>query len=789
VFRAAKLSLGWHLDTGLVLTYPLLRLREAYLLRTALIFLAVTFLCELGFAQDASDGLRGVVLDPSGAAIVHARIDLASGALRSTQYTDSQGAFDFRDTAQGGAVLTISALGFESRSVNWSPSSSPLRISLTPATASERITVTANRTSTRILETPTSIVVLSSQEIAATAALATDDILRQVPGFSLFRRTDSRTANPTAQGVSLRGLGASGASRALVLADGIPLNDPFGGWVYWDRVPRMEISSIEAASGGASHLYGSDALGGVINILRTPVAEDSFSLEAAYGNENTPDLSFAGSKQIGAWATSLAGQLFTTDGYVAIPLDLRGTVDMPVDSQHGSGELRVARAFSDHASIFVRSSLFGESRDNGTPLQTNNTTIRELAAGGKWDSGAGLFDLRGYVSRQNYDQIFSSIAADRNSETITRGQRVPAQRVGFALQWSKDVGTRQNLVAGLEEWNVHGQTNELGYIQGNLRSSLSTGGRENNWGAYGEDIIRITSRLLLTLSGRVDHWQNFHAFSATQPIPPIAPISFTPFPDRSETFFSPRIALLHKLTDHVSLTASGYRSFRAPTLNELYRSFRVGSIVTQANRDLRAERLTGGEGGVIVSGWKERMIMRGNFFWSEITRPIGNVTISSTPSLITRQRQNLGRTRSRGVEFEISGRVSDSLTLSGGYELTDATVIQFPSDGSLVGNDIPQVPRNQFTFQARYSKPFVNLGVQGRFVGEQYDDDQNTFLLRRFFVLDATISHRLRPGVEVFAAAENLLNHRYDVGRTPILTIGPPILARIGVRLQFGKSL
>ena len=110
-----------------------------------------------------------------------------------------------------------------------------------------------------------------AQDLGATAAFRTDDILRQVPGFSLFRRTTSRTANPTAQGVSLRGLGASGASRALVLSDGFPLNDPFGGWVYWDRVPRVSIRSIEVASGGASHLYGSDALGGVINILRTPV--------------------------------------------------------------------------------------------------------------------------------------------------------------------------------------------------------------------------------------------------------------------------------------------------------------------------------------------------------------------------------------------------------------------------------------------------------------------------------------------------------------------------------------
>lgn len=95
--------------------------------------------------------------------------------------------------------------------------------------------------------------------------------------------------------------------------------------------------------------------------------------------------------------------------------------------------------------------------------------------------------------------------------------------------------------------------------------------------------------------------------------------------------------------------------------------------------------------------------------------------------------------------------------------------------------------RNQFDFQARYSRRFILLAVQGRFGGNQFDDDQNTLLLRRYFTLDATASHHSRHGLEVFASVENLLNQRYDVGRTPVLTVGPPILARAGLRLQFGS--
>ncbi len=187
-------------------------------------------------------------------------------------------------------------------------------------------------------------------------------------------------------------------------------------------------------------------------------------------------------------------------------------------------------------------------------------------------------------------------------------------------------------------------------------------------------------------------------------------------------------------------------------MNELYRGFRAGNVFTEANSDLRAERLTGAEGGAILTGWSQRLMLRGTFFWNEITRPVANVTLTTTPSLITRQRQNLGSTISQGAEFEASVQVSNSITLSGGYQYTHATVTSFTVDPalsglnpSLVGLNVPQIPRNQFDFQARYSRPFILLAVQGRFGGNQFDDDQNTLLL-------TTLFHPRRYGVAYLAA-------------------------------------
>jgi outer membrane receptor protein involved in Fe transport len=756
--------------------------------------LVVVLLSLVAVASDgsATQQISGTVNDQTGAALVAAEVVFSSGSFVSRQLTGDRGEFSFSQVVAASGTVTVSAPGFQVRSVDWTAGVSDLRIVLLPASLAEQVTVTANRTGVRVIENATSVTILSTPDLESTAAFRVDDILRQVPGFSLFRRTTSRTANPTTQGVSLRGLGASGASRALVLSDGFPLNDPFGGWVYWDRIPRESIGSIEVASGGASHLYGSDALGGVINILRSPVDRNAVSLEAAYGNENSPDFSIAASRQFGPWAVGLTSEVFRTDGYIAVPSNLRGTVDTPVNSQDATGDLAVERKFGDRGRVFVRGSVFGESRENGTPLQTNSTTIRELDLGGNWDARElGAFELRAYAGRQNLDQSFSAIAANRNSESLTRTQRVPAQQVGFSVQWKLALGDRQHVVAGLEESNVHGQTNELGFFGGHPTSASQAGGREVTWGGYIEDIVRLAPNWLLTLSGRADHWKNFDAFAPPNPAKPVGAASL---PDRSEAFFSPRLALLHRLSSAVSLTASGYRSFRAPTLNELYRSFRAGNVFTQANSNLQAERLTGAEGGAIVTGWNQRFMLRGTYFWNTITRPVANVTVSMTPALITRQRENLGSTRSQGVELEASSRISDSITLSGGYEYTDATVTSFTVDPalaglnpSLVGLRVPQIPRHQFDFQARYARPFILLGLQGRFGSSQFDDDQNTLLLRRYFVLDASASHTLHRGLDVFVSVENLLNQRYDVGRTPVLTVGPPILARAGLRLQFGS--
>ena len=358
--------------------------------------------------------VEGTIRDSTGATVPNARIELHAKTYTATATTDSSGTFSFDHVPETSGSIVVTADGFERLEKSWDQSAgntARLEITLAPSPVNQRVIVTATRSQTLLADVPTSDIQLTRSDLQAIPALTLDDTLRQVPGFSLFRRSSSRTANPTAQGVSLRGLGASGSSRALVLEDGIPLNDPFGAWVYWDRVPRESIADVEIAQEGSSSLYGSDALGGVIQVLTRPAEPAALSLETSYGNQQSPELSVWGGGQKDGWVSTFGGQVFHTDGYILVPEDQRGSVDTRAGVSDGTADLMIGRKIGDKSEIFARGWYFNESRDNGTPLQVNNTRIGEGALGANLDlGGAGSLRLRFYGEAERYNQTFSSVA-------------------------------------------------------------------------------------------------------------------------------------------------------------------------------------------------------------------------------------------------------------------------------------------------------------------------------------------------------------------------------------------
>jgi outer membrane receptor protein involved in Fe transport len=736
-------------------------------------------------AAQSSAPLTGFVLDAAGAPVV-AKVHQGSPAGPVVATTDARGAFSI-DAASVSTNLVVVAPGFAPATITVPAKgsnggqSAAVRVVLEPASIAEQVTVTAGRRELRGADAPGSASLLTAADLLSAAALEPDDALRQeAPGFTLFRRSSSRTANPTTQGVTMRGLSASGASRTLVLAGGVPLNDPFGGWVYWGRVPQAAIERIEVVRGGLSDLYGADAVGGVIHIVPFDASHTAARASLEAGQLDTNRLSLFAGTAFGPgggsgalagsgkpmWRINAAVERLSTEGAPIVAESARGPIDTPAGVTHNTVFATVGMHPTRGPSVVVRGQLFGEDRENGTPLQTNDTNQRQIAVRSQGDAFQGSWQAQVYRSSQGYDQSFSAVAAGRASESLTSRQRVPADMLGASGEWFRTF-SRMVVLAGADTRHVDGVTTETRVVGGVPQTPTSAGGEQQTVAGFTQVTIDATSRLSVVGGIRVDHWENTGEFSGNS---------------KSLTPVSPRAAVSFRAASDVTVRGTVYRAFRTPTLNELYRNFRAGDAQTLANENLEAESLTGSEASVLWTPGANTV--RGTLFFTTLDDAVANVTLTVTPTLTTRQRQNAGSVNARGFELEVERRLTSQLAVSGMLTMTRS---RFGGGGSLPeleGLDVPQVPRYSGGVSVRYVDPrWVTATLQVRAIGRQFEDDRNTLEIGKTGVVDFFASRQLARSVHIFTAIENLLDAEIPVGRLPVPTVGLPRAARFGVRV------
>lgn len=731
---------------------------------------ALAAVCAWGsaylLAQDASCCRTGKVVNAQGAPVADAQIlDSAGNPLTITA---ADGTFSVQsDVTRVEVVAAHMAPVFTATLAD-----RPVRI--TVQRPLETVIVSAYRSPLASEDSPASTRVMTAQALRQAAPPALDGKLREVPGFELFRRSSSLVANPTTEGVSLRGLGSTAASRSLVIFDGVPLNDPYGGWIHWEELPEPVIQSIEVVRGGASDLYGSSAIGGVISVLPVRPSGNSLQLSSSYGSEETTDDSALGTFAKSAWSGMLGSSLIATDGYTLVAPEFRGPIDQPSKVHAQNALLELDRNFHGDDRIFLRGSGLNEARHNGTPVQNNSTRLWRYVAGADTER----FLLRLYGADEDYHQSFSSIAANRASEKLTRLGRDPADELGGQVNWRQSVRPQLLLLAGADTHDIRAADYEQ--LFSGAGGELRTTSHQRQTGVYGEALFTPVN---WTLSGsaRVDHFSNFDAKQYTQQGTSRA------LPTLGETVLDPRLGLTRRLGQSLALNASAFRAYRAPTDNELYRTGQVGQQTTEPNPNLRSERATGWETGLQVNVNRIGSAVRASYFWTQVNRPITALTLSVTPTQELLQRQNLGQIESRGVSVDYSTQ-QRWIAVTGGYQFARATVTKFSQQPELVGKWIPQVARNMATAQVQVNRNrWGILSLQGRLSGRQFDDDLNNYLLHSYFRLDAYASHDVGRHLQLYADGENLFDRAIEVGRTPALTLGTPRVASFGVRVTFGE--
>jgi outer membrane receptor protein involved in Fe transport len=746
--------------------------------------------------------VTGMITDPSGGTIPRAAVVVTvSGSPPVSTTTDAFGQFALAvSTCQFEVVA--SAQGFEPVRLVFSAFPSlPLRIVLIPA-ASASVTVTAGRTEQRLIDVAATVSVVDRTRIDRSPAMTTDDVLRQVPAFSLFRRSSSVAAHPTAQGVSLRGIGPSGVSRTLVLLDGVPFNDPFGGWVSWTRVPRSSIDRIEIAEGSAANLFGNFAMGGAINLVTAIPSRPYVDMRVQYGEDRTWRVDGSAAVTSGSWTALLDAGRFRTDGYGVVAEAERGPVDenVAVESWRVYGAAS-SRLFAG-STVRARADLYDESRRNGkrstvdgTP-EANGTEWRSAALTSRTVQGANEIRVNLLGDWVRFDSNFLAVPAanpPRSIGRVTLNQFVPSTSVGAGAQWMRAAGSRYVLMAGADWRAVEGESREDALDpQTGTRVVLhrTSGGAQNSAGAFAQAIVTPLTRLVVTVGLRHDYWRNADGHSRETDVAGApTPNNRSSLASRSDAVTSPRLSALFKPTGFMNAwTAVGW-SFRAPTPNELYRQFRVGAVLTLANEALGPERLRTIEAGVRLTPVKP-LSVRATAFDNALRDAISNVAITTSDASVTQQRQNLGLTRIRGFEADAEWRPVAGVSLTAGYIYNHAVVREFSANNALVGKRLPQVPRHRATAQLWLNQHRLGeLALSVQAYGRQYDDDLNVRTvpgedepgLPPATSVDLWTSRRLGRGLSAFAGAQNLFGRRPAAGTLPT-TLAAPRMISVGLQ-------
>ena len=604
--------------------------------------------------------------------------------------------------------------------------------------------------------------------------------LRDEAGIVQFRRSDGRTANPTSQGVTLRGLGGNASSRALVTLDGIPQADPFGGWVAWTAYDAINLRGVTITRGGGSGADGPGALAGTIGLHSDLTYGGTASL--AYGSRDSWDASASVGAELGVGHVAVDGRYSRGDGFIPIAKAQRGSVDRAAPYEQGGLGVRMRFDAGESSRIEASVRGFSDRRDRGTDFTTSRVDGVDASLRFIHDpNGENQFSALTYVQLRDFESGFASVAAGRNSIAPALFQRVPATGMGARLEFRPLIGRANPIRIGADWRRTTGRTEEDFFFAGTVPGRHRTaGGDSDTVGAFAEWTSGYRDYgLVWTVSGRIDRWWLGEGYRNERNIsgPVITDLRFA----ARQGWEGSGRAGVQWTTDALSLRGAVYRGWRLPTLNELYRPFRVGAEVTTANEMLKPERLWGGEVGV---DWKrDDTKLSATLFVNHLTNAIANVTLA--PNL--NQRQNLDAIDTKGIEVSAEQKI-DFLTLRATYALTDATVDASRGAAALDGRRPAQIAKHGGSVSLRSN---TTDAVQGfatlRYVGKQNEDDLGLLVLGDALTLDAGLTWRLADAISLEARGENLFDELVPaaISSAGIVERATPRTLWIGARVSF----
>tara|TARA_R110000787_G_scaffold202193_1_gene312904 strand:+ start:2241 stop:4259 length:2019 start_codon:yes stop_codon:yes gene_type:complete len=597
-------------------------------------------------------------------------------------------------------------------------------------------------------------VVIDRQRLQDSASGRIESVLGDVAGFQQFRRSDSRSANPSAQGATLRALGGNASSRTLVLLDGVPMADPFFGYIPFSALVPDRLSVVRVTRGGGIGAFGAGAVAGTIELASATRDQlPGFAASAFYGSRDSTEVSASITPDVGNGYVSLSGRWDRGDGFQTTPRDQRVAATVPAAYDGWSTNLRAVAPISATSEVQFRATLFEDKRtlrfagaDNSS--QGQDASIRYI------DRGRWQVDALAYVQVRNFSNLVISSSTFRR----TLDQRnTPSTGIGGKIELRPPVGDAHVLRVGVDSRFASGDMFEDAY-NANSASNPATfrrhaGGQQWTRGIFVEDDWTPAGpdgRLVLTGGVRADRWSISDGFyrqvSATNGVG-----TSSDYADRSDWEVSGRAGALYRASDAIALRGAAYSGFRLPTLNELYRPFVVFPITTQANDALTPEKLKGAEVGIDLTP-VPGISLSATGFVNRLDDAVANVTLTAT----TRQRRNIDRIVAKGVELTADATLG-AMRLSASYAYSRSRV-HAPGE-AFDGLTPAQSPRHAASATIAYSPAQgPTLSTTLRYVAKQYEDDLQSDVLPHAITVDAIARLPLAGGVTLVARGENLLD-------------------------------
>lgn len=643
---------------------------------------------------------------------------------------------------------------------------------------------------------------LEGHALEASAPARLDDLLKTVPGASLFRRASSRTAHPTTQGISLRGLGPNGAGRTLVLLDGIPQNDPFGGWIYWSALPASGLAGVDVIRGGGAGPFGNAALSGTVALTSRAIHGTGGYADGRFGSRDTLSLTGAVQVDTGAAEVFAGGHYFDSDGYQTLRADQRGPIDQPLASEAMSGYVGGRIMLDEITTFTVRAGAFEEERENGTPDTFNNTRGYDLSLRLVREAADGNgFEITLYGQDRRFENQFASVNADRTADSPALNQfRVPSDSLGATALVRETLSLGGVIEAGADIRLLDGETNERFFLSdGVFLRERRAGGEQILAGAFAEYTTAPLAAIRITGGVRLDYLKDRKGGRVERALDTGATLRDEQFTARDHWVLNGRLGAIIDAGEQTRLRAAAYSGFRLPTINELYRPFRVRTDITEANPELEPERLYGLEAGIDVSP-DPALTLTATAFANWLNNAVANVLITDVagfnPDLgvfvpgggSLSQRRNLDRVRAFGLEISLDWRPAPEWSARLDYLLTDAQVARAPDQPALEGKRPPQTARHQGSLTLGWS-PDLPVSATMTLYGatRQFDDSLELRPIGGYVAADLYIGYRIEERLELFATAENLFDTEIETGNASngLVSVGRPRLLALGLRTSF----